>query len=471
MLPASSLLSNSPHIIMPFVQVSSEVRLHYEISYCEDNPAHRDSRPWLMIIHPLLMDSAFIANFTSQPVFKSTFNQIIFDARHHGRSNTTDPKNVGSKALDLYSLAADFAIGLQHLNIPAVHGLATHSWASEVLLRMAAVFPFKLLSLCVCSLPPPKLEGFLERAFQECFESTANPESVEEWDEGVSAVQWFNFGEPSLVDGDVLDEWASVLVRRYPPNRSVDCCMAVWPFLGACQASKPDNIPQNLMSQIKHPVLALWGANDTIFTQAGCKERLDELPFHERSTLKVMKDAPLLFCKTHPKETSKAYMKWVEPILKMNGSNSNNINNKSGRQKVPMEEEVDLDSKGEGRWKESLEKIASCRHDQAILHRDPMQSDSYNRNSLEEIDALQQVLTNLKAHQVKTFSMLGGGAPEIWTDASFDEKVPWRFSSRFDEARVIATGPTLHRSKNQCEVESIQIKKSVEVQYHDLIEL
>jgi hypothetical protein len=152
-------------------------------------------------------------------------------------------------------------------------------------------------------------------------------------------------------------------------------------------------------------------------------------------------------------------MKWVEPILKMNGSNSNNINNKSGRQKVPMEEEVDLDSKGEGRWKESLERIASCRHDQAILRRDPMQSDSYNRNSLEEIDALQQVLTNLKAHQVKTFSMLGGGkmiiifssfyeimrsdlslsvcvffflaltfegAPEIWTDASFDEKVPWR---------------------------------------------
>lgn len=456
---------------MPFVQVSSDVRLHYEINYCEDNPAHRDSRPWLMIIHPLLMDSAFIANFTAQPVFKSSFNQIIFDARHHGRSNISDPKKVGSKAPDLYSLAADFAIGLQRLNIPAVHGLATHSWSSEVLLRMAAVFPFKLLSLCVCSVPPPKLEGFLERAFRECFESTANPESVEEWDEGVGAVQWFNFGEPLLIDCDILDEWASVLVRRYPPSRSVDCCLAVWPFLGACQASKPDNIPPNLMSQIKQPVLALWGANDTIFTQAGCKERLDELPFHERSTLVVMKDAPLLFCKTHPRETSKTYMEWVEPILKMNGSKNNENNNKSGSQKARPENEGDIDSQGEGCWKESLEKIASCCHDQAISHRDPMQSDSYNRNSLEEITLLQQVLTNLEAHQVQTFSMFGGGAPELWTDASFDEKVPWRFSSRFDEARVIATCPTTHRSKNICEVESIQIKKSVEVHYHDLIEL
>ncbi|KAA1082903.1 hypothetical protein PGT21_019861 [Puccinia graminis f. sp. tritici] len=432
---------------MPFVQVSAKVQLHYEISYCESGGSESSLRPWLMIVHPLLMDSSYVKSFSDQSVIRSSFNQILFDARHHGRS-----KNPPSKAIDLFTLAADFAIGLEKLQIPAVHALGTHCWSSEILLRMAAVFPTKVISLCLCSIPPPTLEPYIERAFQECFDSCAYPESVEEWDEGVGAVQWFNFGDPSLIDRDILDEWASVLVRRIPPSRSIDCCLCVWPFLGACKVSKPDHIPDGLRSEIKLPILILRGANNTVFTEAGCQGRLNELPAHEYSKVKTIEDAPLLCTKTHPKETAVCYMDWVKEIL--DGKYSKSIQAKSPTC-----------------WKSNLEKLALYCKNESIVQRDPFQSDSYNRNTKEEVELFGKILADLSTHQVETFSLFGGRAPERWTGASFKEMVPWRFSSRFDEARLSAQGPVLQHSKHDCEVEEIQIKTSVEVCSQDLVGL
>ena len=122
-------------------------------------------------------------------------------------------------------------------------------------------------------------------------------------------------------------------------------------------------------------------------------------------------------------------MEWLGPILTMNGSSKNKNHNKSGCQKVLPENEGDFHLTGKGCWKESLEKIASCRPEEAILRRDPMQSDSYNRNSLEEISLLQQVLTNLEAQQVQTFSMFGGG--KIIILSFFYEIMRADFSLRF----------------------------------------
>ncbi|KNE95336.1 hypothetical protein PSTG_11320 [Puccinia striiformis f. sp. tritici PST-78] len=429
---------------MPFVQVSSEVRLHYEISLCDGDDALQASlRPWLMIVHPLLMDSSYVKSFSEEPVLRSTFNQVLFDARHHGRST-----NPTSKAIDLYTIAADFAIGLEKLQIDAVHAIGTHSWSSEILLRMAAVFPAKVISLCLCSIPPPVAKGFLERAFQECFESFANPESVEEWDEGAGAVQWFNFGNPSLIERDILDEWASIVIRRYPPSRSVDCCLCVWPFLSASKASKPDYIPDGLRSEANLPILFLTGDNDTISTAAGSQQRLDELPFHEYSTVKTLKDAPLLLFRTHPKETLAHYMDWVKDILE--GKYSNN----KGAEKSAC-------------LQSSLEKIALNFKNESIMKRDPMQSDSYNRNTEEENELFEEVLRMLNTRQVNTFSLFGG--PEMWTGASFKEIVPWRFSSRFDEARLSVGDPVFQHTKHDCEAEAIEIKTSVEVCHQDLV--
>ncbi|KAI9613115.1 hypothetical protein H4Q26_010393 [Puccinia striiformis f. sp. tritici PST-130] len=394
---------------MPFVQVSSEVRLHYEISLCDGDDALQASlRPWLMIVHPLLMDSSYVKSFSEEPVLRSTFNQVLFDARHHGRST-----NPTSKAIDLYTIAADFAIGLEN----------------------SKSMPFTLLELILARVSSSE-------HFRSVFESFANPESVEEWDEGAGAVQWFNFGNPSLIERDILDEWASIVIRRYPPSRSVDCCLCVWPFLSASKASKPDYIPDGLRSEANLPILFLTGDNDTISTAAGSQQRLDELPFHEYSTVKTLKG--------HPKETLAHYMDWVKDILE--GKYSNN----KGAEKSAC-------------LQSSLEKIALNFKNESIMKRDPMQSDSYNRNTEEENELFEEVLRMLNTRQVNTFSLFGGGGPEMWTGASFKEIVPWRFSSRFDEARLSVGDPVFQHTKHDCEAEAIEIKTSVEVCHQDLV--
>ncbi|WAR57604.1 hypothetical protein PtB15_8B656 [Puccinia triticina] len=434
---------------MPFVTVSSGVQLHYEISYCTEGDVGPTERPWLMVVHPLLMDSSYLKAFCDHPAIRASFNQVLFDARHHGRS--MDPP---SKPVDLFSLAADFAIGLDKLQIQAVHAFGSHPWSSEIVLRMAAVFPSKVLSLCLCSIPPPILEPYVERAFQECFDACAHPESVEEWDEGVGAVQWFNFGEPSLVDRDILDEWASIVVRRIPPSRASNSCLCVLPFLRACKVLKSDFIPDGLRPEVEIPILILRGGNDMIFTEAGSRGRLDEFPFHEHSTVKTIEDAPSTFIKTHPQETQAYYLSWIQELL---------VDGKYSCKHNPVTT----------CWRSSLEKLAHHFKDDSIATRDPSQSDSYSRQTPEETTFFAHMLAELSAGQVKTFSLFGGGAPEPWTDASFQEKVPWRFSSRFDEARLSSRGPLLIQpAEHNYEVEEIKIKTSVEwMKYQDLIGL
>lgn len=434
---------------MPFVEVSSGVRLHYEVTYCEGDAQQAALRPWLMIIHPLLMDSSYLKTLINEPILHKSFNRIAFDARHHGRSQCPP-----SKAIDLYTLAADFAIGLEKLQIPAVHALGSHTWASEIILRMAGLFPSKIISLCLCSVLPPILESYLERAFRECFEYCAAPQSVEEWDEAIGAVQWFNFGDPSRVEVDTLDEWAGVAIRRYSPSQALDCCLCVWPFLGACKIEQTDTIPSGLKSAITQPILILRGDNDEIFTAAGTQARLDELPPHPNHRIVTLRDAPLLLCKTHIDEVRFHYMDWVNPLLE--GKPNQNVPKPSVR------------SSG---LKSSLEKLAFHWNDDSIGKRDPCESSSYYRSTKEELDLYQDTIEQLAKNQNATFSLFGGGAPEIWTDAPFQDIIPFRFSSRFDDARLVSPAAVLSHPKHECEVEAIQIKTLVEVQYQDLIGL
>ncbi|MBW0465260.1 hypothetical protein O181_004975 [Austropuccinia psidii MF-1] len=389
---------------MPFVEVSPDIILYYEILCCEDSSTDVQ-KPWLLLVHQLLMDSCYMKPFSNDPVLRKNFNQVFFDLRHHGRSH---PPAMAS--VDLYTLAADLAFGLEKLNIPPVHALGTHSWASEILLRMAALFPTQIISLCLSSIPPSEDTPFLKRAFFEAFQSCANPESVDEWDEAVASVQWFNFGNPRYIDVDISDEWAGVFLRRYPPCRSYECTLGILPFL------QRDVMPFSLTQTIKQPVLFIRGERDEIFTHSDSQTRLNELPFHPFHDLQTISDAPLMCCRTHIEEVRSRYINWLKPILE---------------QEIKSQTEKPMRC-----WKSSLEKLALHCQDDSICQRDPLDSSSYYRKSLQEILETKHLQEQQRSREPNTFSLIGGGAPEIWTGATFDEVVPWRFSSRFDNARI-----------------------------------
>ncbi|KAG0141504.1 hypothetical protein CROQUDRAFT_136112 [Cronartium quercuum f. sp. fusiforme G11] len=128
---------------MPHLELSSDVSLYYETI------SNKVDHPWLLLIHPLMMDLSWVKGFTEQPDIKTTFNCVLFDLRLHGRTQSP----LSSK-LDRHTLAADLAMGMQILKLPPVHVIAGQANTSEVALALAATFPEKVLSMFLCGLGP-----------------------------------------------------------------------------------------------------------------------------------------------------------------------------------------------------------------------------------------------------------------------------------------------------------------------------
>lgn len=94
---------------MPFLELSSDVKLFYEIH--ESSP----EKPWLLLLHPLIADISWVFSILEHPTIKKNFNCIAFDFRFHGRTQAPISHNV-----DYFTLAADMAMGMQKLQLPPV---------------------------------------------------------------------------------------------------------------------------------------------------------------------------------------------------------------------------------------------------------------------------------------------------------------------------------------------------------------
>ncbi|CAH7674125.1 Alpha/Beta hydrolase protein [Phakopsora pachyrhizi] len=417
---------------MPFVEVSPGISLYYDIGRCESETRPASEMPWLLTLHPLYQDCYYTKRNTEDKTIKSHFNRINFDFRYHGRS-----KNPVVAAFDVYTLAADIAIGLDKLKIPPVHALALHPWSSEILIRMSIIFSEKLLSLCLCSISPREDDDFNKRAFGECFQCWAYPEVPEDWDEAISSVQWWHFGPASHFDADVLDEWAGIMLRRFPPSNAVEQVVVAMPYL------KRDALPNSAHENIKQPALFLRGGLDTVYTITDTNDRLNALPpnpFHE---LKVIPGAPLQFCRTHPDELRDNYLDWVLPIIEQL------------KEKAPRYRRI--------HWQGCLDRLSHLAGDDSVSTRDPTKSSSYYKLNSQTVQETTALLEQLKERQHTAFSFVGGNAPETWTGADFDEVFPWRFSSRFDDARMAGSSSSRNNSLPMHEV----VETLVEVSYED----
>lgn len=130
---------------MGFVTVSPGVQLFYEIR----PTTATDRRPWLLFLHPTTCDVSLASDFWTDPRFLARFNLIAFDQRHHGRTRA-----VARGSCDIWSLAADLAIGLHKLHIPPVHIFTGQSWPSEIAVRLTILFPERVASLALCGIGP-----------------------------------------------------------------------------------------------------------------------------------------------------------------------------------------------------------------------------------------------------------------------------------------------------------------------------
>lgn len=123
---------------MPFVDIIAKddyVSLWYWTNACNNNVGMFDfSRPTLVLLHPISLDSAWMQPQLEDPRLFNHYNMIMFDTRVTGKSRCRY-----SGKHDLWVTAADLAQAFYHLRLPPSHlfapDLFTHSC-----LRFAALY-------------------------------------------------------------------------------------------------------------------------------------------------------------------------------------------------------------------------------------------------------------------------------------------------------------------------------------------
>ncbi|KAI8461551.1 hypothetical protein BY996DRAFT_6429341 [Phakopsora pachyrhizi] len=391
------------------------------------------SEPWLMIIHPMFLDLSFVNEFLCLNQGLSTrFNIILFDLRSHGRTSS-----IVSPSCDLWTLAADLALGLKLLSIDTVHLLCLDVLSTEISIRIAGLFPDLVLSSCMCNLPPATEQGFVQSAFSTVMDEWINPELPEDWEASVSATQWWLYGPEKSNHTNVRDDWAGALIRRYPPCKALDA-------LGSCVAyTERDAPPAGLASCVTAPLLVLHGDYENIYDVSSAHSRFLEFKnVPSISKFQVLKDVPLQVFDTHPEMIKEHYYPWIDSILKSAPSR------RSTPHAVPSDQDQLLeamnplelvDDRGDilprqSRIREFLRsgliRLSSLTDRPEIQDRDPSSSSSFSALSQDKIESNLERIKFLEANQGLKFSLIGGGAPEKWTGASFDEMNQWRFSSR-----------------------------------------
>ncbi|PLW28936.1 hypothetical protein PCANC_26669 [Puccinia coronata f. sp. avenae] len=393
---------------MPFISVASDVNLFYEI-HLSSSP-QQATRPWLLILHPLFLDISFVYSYVNGPgQLLERFNIILIDFRSHGR---TEAK--ASPSCDLWTLTADLAFALHKLNLPPVHLFATDALGSEVAFRLCGLFAPLVLSVCLCTVPPSEEVGFVKTAFQAVMTSWTNPDLPEDWDASVSATQWWLYGPRSTYCSlDVLDAWAGALIRRYPPCKATHA-------LGSCIAYvERESPPSSLAPLIKVPMLALHGDFQNIYDCPAAERRFREfVNIPPTSSFRIMEDTPLQMFDTFPKRVKEQYYPWIDNLLAL-PTNPNPPRFATKKQAFNLQE--------------SLERFAHLLGDPSVALRDPDTSDSFHALSDDKISTNAELIQTLETNQIYKFSIAGGGAPESWTGASFEEQNPERFSRRIQK--------------------------------------
>ncbi|MBW0522846.1 hypothetical protein O181_062561 [Austropuccinia psidii MF-1] len=392
---------------MPFITVAQDVNLYYEIiPSISTTTSNSNSIPWLIILPPIFLDITFTFPYIHGPgQLSQNFNIILIDFRCHGRTCSKV-----SPSCDLWTLAADLAFALHQLKLNQLHVLAGDSLGTEVTLRLIGLFPSLVISACLCCLPPLTEEGFIKTAFQTVMTSWTNPEVPEDWEASVSATQWWLYGpSSSKCSLDVLDAWAGVMVRRYPPSKATHS-------LGSCSFYvERDPPPPALALAVNIPILVLHGDAENIYDELGAEQRYNEfVNCSNKSSFRVLKNTPLQMFDSFPQRVQEQYYPWLNDLIQNPQLNPSYTNSSHSP--------IDL-VKG-------LQRLAQILGDPSVECRDPSTSDSFYALSHEKIKSNAERLGWIEKNQINKFSMIGGGAPETWTGASFEEQNPIRFSKR-----------------------------------------
>ncbi|KAG0143866.1 hypothetical protein CROQUDRAFT_672679 [Cronartium quercuum f. sp. fusiforme G11] len=377
---------------MPHLDLSTNVSLYYEIT------PSRDHNPWLLLLHPILTDATWVSSFIKQTSIQNTFNCIVFEFRFHGRS-----KSIDDHKIDYFTFAADIAMGMQKLKLPPVHVIASQFTATEVALRLASIFPEKILSVFACGLTPETFTASTQKALDEMYQCLVLPSEPNHWEEGIIAFQWFFFHEevnmPRSEEIKMIDEWTGLFLKRYAPSKAAKLTLVGMLELGR------EKTPKEFKESIHQPFMFVHGGSSSVHTAAQAYDRfLTFTNLDPRSKYEQIPGAPLVLVPLYTSILTKKYMEWIQPIL-----------DKSLNQ---ISSETD--------FKQNLKRLSEIYGQSDILNRDPTDSSNFYMIEDAMLEQRKQMLIHAKVVQAQAITLPGEGAPDSWTDATEEEKLPWK---------------------------------------------
>lgn len=193
---------------MPYVDIPSRgdyVSLWYRTNSVYGNVGSFDqSKPTIVMLHPLFLDSSWLHRHFDDPRLGTQYNLIAFDQRTMGRSRCRP-----SDLHDCYVDAADIALAMQALFLPACHFLAFECISVNAVLRLTVLWPELVLSLTLCNVPPPTELKWVFNAYDELLQLWCYACDLDAFELGASEVVTFMTGETSNTDlqDDLIAYW------------------------------------------------------------------------------------------------------------------------------------------------------------------------------------------------------------------------------------------------------------------------
>lgn len=301
--------------------------------------------------------------------------------------------------IDYLTFAADIAMGMQKLRLPPVHVIGAQSCATEVAIRLASVFPEKVLSVFACGLCPEVFSESTLVALNETFQCLVDPTESDVWEEGMMAFQWFYFAKDLNVDLEeevrMIDEWTGLFLRRYSPSKATKLTVVGMLELGR------ETIPKEFSQGIHQPFMAVHGAGSAVFSVEDAHNRF--LSFtnpNPRSKFEEIPGAPLVLMPLYTPLLVRKYMKWVQPILYQETKQDSSITD----------------------FEQSLRRLAEICGQPSMLSRDPHNSSNFYMIEKDMLEKRKQMLAHAEFLQTKAITLPGEDAAEWWTEASEEEK-------------------------------------------------
>ncbi|KAI0276318.1 alpha/beta-hydrolase [Russula aff. rugulosa BPL654] len=167
-------------------------------------------KPTVILLHPFFLDSTWLDSQFCDPRLNEDYNLIAFDQRAAGR---TLSRPNGKQ--DSWSDAADLAFACHALWLPPAHVWASETTAANLGIRFAALFPHRVLSLTMLSVPSPtELEAYFHTC-DELLHMWAHAEDLDTLEFTLMQIVTYIAGPD--VSTDLADEIIAHYETAYPP--------------------------------------------------------------------------------------------------------------------------------------------------------------------------------------------------------------------------------------------------------------